>query len=119
MPYFNELAGGSQNGHNILDDSNLDWGQDLGRLRSVAKANPDTPLYIATNWMFDPAAYGFDAQRLSDEQISNPPQGLVAVGKHWALRHRISKRSPAYFDWLEKHQPIDDIGGSIWLFRFE
>ncbi len=119
IPFFNAAAGGAENGHAVLDDSNLDWGQDLGRLKQVAEANPDTPLYIATNWMFDPSAYGFEAQRLQDGQIQNPPKGLVAVGKHWAVRNRINKRSPAYFDWIETYQPIDDIGGSIWLFRFE
>ncbi|MBZ0254967.1 hypothetical protein K8I31_02830, partial [bacterium] len=79
----------------------------------------DEPFYIATNWMFDPAAYGFEAQRLLDEQIANPPKGVIAVGKHWAVRHRISRRSPAYFDWLDKYQPIGEVGGSIWLFYFE
>ncbi|PIN80792.1 hypothetical protein COV16_00275, partial [Candidatus Woesearchaeota archaeon CG10_big_fil_rev_8_21_14_0_10_34_8] len=27
IPYFNELVGGSENGHKYLLDSNLDWGQ--------------------------------------------------------------------------------------------
>lgn len=119
LPYFNELAGGAQSGHKILDDSNLDWGQDLGRLKAVAVKHKGEPFYIATNWMFDPAAYSFEAQRLQDEQIANPPKGVIAVGKHWAVRHRISRRSPAYFDWLDKYQPIGEVGGSIWLFEFQ
>ncbi len=33
LAYFNELAGGSRNGYKYLVDSNLDWGQDLKKLR--------------------------------------------------------------------------------------
>src|SRR5262249_4468416 len=33
LAYFNEFAGGPDNGHKILLDSNLDWGQDLKGLK--------------------------------------------------------------------------------------
>ena len=33
LAYFNELAGGPSRGHRYLDDSNIDWGQDLKRLK--------------------------------------------------------------------------------------
>ena len=33
LSYFNELAGGPTRGWKILSDSNVDWGQDLPRLR--------------------------------------------------------------------------------------
>ena len=38
MSYFNELAGGPENGHNYLVDSNIDWGQDLLELRDWVPA---------------------------------------------------------------------------------
>ncbi|MBI1388391.1 MAG: phospholipid carrier-dependent glycosyltransferase [bacterium] len=119
LSYFNELAGGPGGGRLILDDSNLDWGQDLARVKSLAERHPGETVYIATNWMFDPAAYGFSAERLRDEQIASPPRGLVAVGEHWLIRHRINRRSPDYFDWLEKYEPIGEIGHSILVYRFE
>ncbi|EKE25494.1 MAG: hypothetical protein ACD_5C00139G0008 [uncultured bacterium] len=34
VSYFNEAAGGSKNGFRLVTDSNTDWGQDLGRLKS-------------------------------------------------------------------------------------
>jgi hypothetical protein len=40
LAYFNEIAGGPANGHRWLLDSNLDWGQDLLRLRDYADAHP-------------------------------------------------------------------------------
>lgn len=36
LAYFNELVGGPANGHRYLLDSNIDWGQDLLRLRAYA-----------------------------------------------------------------------------------
>jgi len=34
LTYFNELAGGAENGHKYITDSNLDWGQDVKRLKN-------------------------------------------------------------------------------------
>jgi len=34
LSYFNELAGGIENGYKYVTDSNYDWGQDLKRLKS-------------------------------------------------------------------------------------
>ena len=119
LAYFNELAGGADRGHTILDDSNIDWGQDLGRLGKIQHEYPNEPIYIATNWIVNPAAFQIEAQLLHDNQIASPPKGIIAIGKHWAVRHRIHPRSPAYFDWFEKYEPIGHIGHSILLYRFE
>lgn len=40
LAYFNEFAGGPTNGYRWLLDSNVDWGQDLLRLRGYADAHP-------------------------------------------------------------------------------
>lgn len=102
LAYFNELAGGPRGGHRVLDDSNIDWGQDLGRLAELQARYPNEPLYVATDKMFVPEAFGVRAQRLTLEQIAKPPRGVVAVGKHWALRQRVRRHTPHYFDWLER-----------------
>ncbi len=119
LTYFNELAGGPARGHEFLDDSNLDWGQDLGRLVEIQRRFPDEPLYVATNWMFGPQAFHVNAELLRKEQILSPPKGIVAVGKHWAIRNRRDTRSPYYFDWWEKYKPVGNLGHSIVIFRFE
>ncbi|MGC9329498.1 MAG: hypothetical protein ACP5I1_17825, partial [Candidatus Hinthialibacter sp.] len=118
LSYFNRLAGGPEKGHEYLDDSNIDWGQDLGRIAAVKDRYPGEPIFIAQEYIFSPSAYGFSAQPLQREQIAAPPRGITAVSKHWAIRNRVHPRSPYYFDWLEKYQPIGNIGHSIWLFKF-
>ena len=46
--YFNEAAGGWRNGHRYLADSNLDWGQDLLRLRArLVRESATTPVWLA------------------------------------------------------------------------
>ncbi len=48
LGYFNEAAGGWRNGHQYLADSNLDWGQDLLRLRDRLHGAPgDRPVWLA------------------------------------------------------------------------
>lgn len=119
LAYFNEAVGGPVNAHNLLDDSNIDWGQDLAALQKVQQQYPGEPLYVATNWILHPPAFDFEATLLKEDQIPKPPKGIIAVGKHWAVRHRLHRRSPYYFDWFEKYEPVGHVGHSILLYRFE
>ncbi len=119
LAYFNVISGGPDNAQNLLDDSNIDWGQDLGRLHEIQKHHPHVPFYVATNWMFVPQAFYLDAKQLKEEDIASPPKGIVAVGKHWAVRQRMHKRSPYYYDWFEKYESFGNVGHSILLYRFE
>jgi len=43
LAYFNEIAGGPQNGHGHLLHSNLDWGQDLLFVSSLARTSEHLP----------------------------------------------------------------------------
>ena len=40
LPYFNEIVGGSNNGYKHLDDSNVEWGHDLKRLKAYQDKFP-------------------------------------------------------------------------------
>ena len=39
LSYFNQFAGGTENGYRYVTDSNYDWGQDLKRLKDWADKN--------------------------------------------------------------------------------
>ena len=56
LSYFNELAGGPQNGDFHLLDGNVDWGQDLLFIRDWLKKNPDIQPVFTAYWGFLPAA---------------------------------------------------------------
>lgn len=47
LTFFNELAGGPDNGWRFLVDSNLDWGQDLGELVTFARQRRIDSLYVS------------------------------------------------------------------------
>ena len=58
LSYFNVIAGGPRGGMRHLVDSNLDWGQDLGRLRAWMDENSVSEIDLAYFGTADPRAYG-------------------------------------------------------------
>src|SRR6266446_178506 len=59
LSYFNEIAGGPENGAEHLVDSNLDWGQDLFFLKTWYDAHPEArPFYLVYFGAMDPRCVG-------------------------------------------------------------
>jgi len=80
LTFFNALAGGPERGREWLLDSNLDWGQDLYRVKAAADAiDPDAPLYLLYFGHVDPALYGIAYQLVP----ATPVAGLVAVSENF------------------------------------
>jgi hypothetical protein len=61
LAFFNELAGGSENGRRILVDSNLDWGQDLKGLKLWMDNHKLKKIEFAYFGTVDPSYYGINA----------------------------------------------------------
>lgn len=56
LAYFNEAAGGPENGEKHLLHSNLDWGQDLYYVIDLQRRHAFTgPMFLAWHGSFDPA----------------------------------------------------------------
>ncbi len=75
LSYFNQFAGGPKNGHKVLLDSNLDWGQDLPALAALMK---DKKIDKIELWYFghpSPDLYGVNYQLLGQE----PRQKYAAI----------------------------------------
>ncbi|HZV04529.1 MAG TPA: glycosyltransferase family 39 protein [Gemmataceae bacterium] len=71
LSYFNEVAGGPDNGHNHLIDSNIDWGQDLLFLKAWLEKHPEAhPLRLAAFNTIDPGVIGI--------QFTLPPLGPIS-----------------------------------------
>jgi 4-amino-4-deoxy-L-arabinose transferase-like glycosyltransferase len=118
LSYFNELIGGNRNADKFLIDSNLDWGQDLRRLRLWADANNIDHLRIAYFGGGD-IAYEFGptrAERWIAPQRRLLPKGWFALSRHF---YRVSfdpQESPVDYDaYLEasKARYVTTVGGSI------
>jgi len=74
LAYFNEIGGGPANGWRLLVDSNLDWGQDLGRLARWSRENGVARLKLSYFGSADPAYYGLDADLLPGYTAPHPPR---------------------------------------------
>ncbi len=104
FPYFNEAAG-PRPWHYLLD-SNIDWGQDVLRLRRVVREkNIDLIGLMVLGW-HDWDALGFPPHYALQRDV--PSQGWVAVSEHlFGLAHAAP--------WLEG-RPYQRIGKSIRLY---
>jgi len=78
MTYFNELAG--RRPWLYLLDSNIDWGQDVLRLRRVVREKKIDRIGVALLGWTDYHALGFPAYYSLNRNV--PSQGWVAVSEH-------------------------------------
>ena len=131
VSYFNLLAGGPSRGADLLTDSNVDWGQDLGRLRAwAAREAPKERLSVA---YFGGASVRFEipsAHDLTFEPADAPlPAGLYAVsefllrvGPEFYLSSSGDPVAAALSSRLnaairDRGEPVARIGYSIHVFR--
>jgi len=124
LAYFNALAGGPENGHRVLRDSNLDWGQDLPALKKWMEKNDVQQI--------DLAYYGHDDPHRFDINYSLPGRGpdnsYIAIsanfitGKRYPLFYtgeQVKKSSPLW-DEIEKYKdrkPVAMPGHSIFVYN--
>lgn len=128
MSFFNVLAGGPENGEAWLNDSNLDWGQDLLRLAAeLKKRGEDAGTTIAYFGGDDPAVE-IPRARVFDPAQRDLPDGLCAVssfllccGPEMLLVHGNATAAAAYERLRravrERGIPIGRVGYSIHLVR--
>ncbi len=124
MSYFNELAGGPENGPAHLIDASIDWGQDVLFLADWVKEHPEAkPLYLSLHVFFDPRVAGIDyehppydpryarfRQHLTSDRVG-PKPGWYAVSVH-QLYSRTKE-----FAYLFDFPKADMVGYSIYLYH--
>ena len=120
IPYFNQVAGGPRGGVRWLDNSNLDWGQDLYRLpgwleeRGIGSVRL---LYFGTGL---PESFGVVQEPMTpqDWQVA-PRPGAYVISAEYLIRglHQAESRG-SNTDWLERYEPVDVLGGSLYLYVF-
>jgi len=112
LAYFNEIAGGPDNGWKWLVDSNLDWGQDLGGLKRRLDALGDPTINLFYFGTGDSDALGI---RHFPYGESHP--GLFAISAtHLA---GVYLPDPDYLADFRVLAPIETIGHSIFLYRLD
>ncbi|MFH9548145.1 ArnT family glycosyltransferase [Streptomyces sp. NPDC017435] len=112
LPYSNEAFGGPAKTHLRLHDSNVDWGQDLGRLADRLHGRyRGEQVWLVYKGSGVPAYYGIDASDPRRVPVAKV-HGLLAVSDSAVAlaRGRLAVL-------LRSSRPVDEVGHSITLYR--
>jgi hypothetical protein len=140
LSYFNEAAGGPEGGHAYLVDSNIDWGQDLLRLRDWLRAHPEAQsLHLAYFNSVDAQLLDIDYRlptlgprkgqsrdRPEDAAEQGPQPGYYAISVNF-LRGMIFRARDGKGNWtpiprdalgyFRRFKPIARAGYSIYIYH--
>jgi 4-amino-4-deoxy-L-arabinose transferase-like glycosyltransferase len=114
LSYFNELAGGPENGIRSFADSNIDWGEDLKGLKSYMdmKGIPEINLmYYGPNGSPETRYYGI--LQAPPERAARSPWAISATWLYYADIDAI--RNATAFSLKTRH-PDDTVGHSIYIY---
>ncbi|MEV1063528.1 phospholipid carrier-dependent glycosyltransferase [Streptomyces sp. NPDC050263] len=112
LPYSNEAFGGPAKTHLRLHDSNVDWGQDLGRLAGRLHTRyRGERVWLVYKGSGEPAYYGIHASDPLRAPVRKV-RGLLVVSDSAAAK---AKGRLALL--LRTSRPVDEVGHSITLYR--
>ncbi|MFE2629803.1 ArnT family glycosyltransferase [Streptomyces sp. NPDC059374] len=112
LPYSNEAFGGPERTRLRLHDSNVDWGQDLGRLADrLRERYPDERVWLVYKGSGVPSYYGIRA-RDPREVPPREVRGLLVVSDSAA-----AKATGRLARLIAGSRPVDTVGHSITLYR--
>lgn len=138
LSYFNEIAGGPSGGVKHLNNSNIDWGQDLLLLKKWKENNvPDEPIHLAYFGRVNPSFAGIDyvlppilsassSADLGQNTIRELRPGWYAVsatllqGRAFVIPAPTGGWVNADFQalsYFQKLQSVDRVGYSIYIYK--
>jgi 4-amino-4-deoxy-L-arabinose transferase-like glycosyltransferase len=131
LSYFNVAAGGPEQGRQIVVDSNIDWGQDLLRLKSWMEDNQVDEVNLGWFGSADPGYYGIKHRPLPGlgrdpffplwwdvpfDRV-NPEPGVYAISVTNLWELPLSEGERSVYGWFRERQPDEQIGYSILIFE--
>ncbi|MET9906864.1 phospholipid carrier-dependent glycosyltransferase [Streptomyces sp. NPDC006476] len=112
LPYSNEAFGGPSKTYLRLHDSNVDWGQDLGRLADrLRERYRGERVWLVYKGSGVPAYYGIDAsdpRKVPARQV----HGLLVVSDT-----AVDKARGQLGTLIDSSRPVDEVGHSITIYR--
>ncbi len=116
LAFFNWPSGGPGNGPKYLVDSNIDWGQDVKKLKRYMVANHIPQVWVCYFGRAELWYYGLDAPSL-------PPQGKLGDPAKFdgVVAMSVTPLEGVYvpaadYAWLRKLEPTAKIGYSIYVY---
>lgn len=112
LPYSNEAFGGPAKTRLRLHDSNVDWGQDLGRLADrLRERYRGERVWLVYKGSGLPSFYGIDAADPREVPV-RAVRGLLVVSDSSA-----AKATGRLARLIDSSRPVDDVGHSITIYR--
>ena len=112
LPYANEAFGGTAKTHERLHDSNVDWGQDLGRLADRLRDRyAGQRVWLVYKGSGVPSYYGIhasDPRRQPERKV----RGLLVVSDS-----SVAKATGRLAVLIHSSHEVDEVGHSITIFR--
>ncbi len=130
LSYFNPAAGGPANGYRLLTDSNVDWGQDLLRLRKWMAERGVSSIKLGWFGTADPDAYGLAHEPLPGLgrdrffrlwweppfDPAAPEPGLYAISASSLWEPPLRPEEKVIYAWFRGRQPDARVGYSILIY---
>jgi hypothetical protein len=125
LAYFNEIGGGPARGWRLLVDSNLDWGQDLKRLKAWMDGHGVDRVKLSYFGSASPSYYGIHAVRLPGYSAPHPPRITREIHPGDIVAVSVTNLQGVYLDAedlplmerLRGLKPVGRVGRSIFVYR--
>ncbi len=122
LAYFNELAGGPDNGYKWLVDSNLDWGQGWKELKAYLDVHGITRIKFAQFSSNDPATYGIDYEPIAPMTGAppvlpsrfNPAPGVYVLSA--SSLQGVPLADLNTYDYFRHREPTARIGYALFVY---
>lgn len=106
LSYFNQFAGGPDEGYKFLRDSNLDWGQDLKGVAGLVKKEGYPEIALFYPWPADPGYYKIPYRALSPDEFKRPGRAVYVIAAHYLDN----------VEWTKDQAPTRRIGHSMFVY---
>jgi len=116
LAFFNTPSGGPANGASYLVDSNLDWGQDLKKLRTWWDGHGHPPLGLVYFGGADRAYFGLPPNELPASWDKSSIENADCIAAISATLLKDVYVRPGSYQWLRELRPMGTVGYSIYLF---
>jgi hypothetical protein len=130
LSYFNLFAGGPARGYRVLTDSNVDWGQDLLRLKAWMAENEVESVNLGWFGTADPAYYdiphnplpGLGRDRFfrlwwaTPFDPAAPEPGIYAISASNLWEPPLREEEKRVYAWFRQREPDDRVGYSIFIY---
>lgn len=116
LGYFNLPAGGRAAGPGYLLDSNVDWGQDLKKLKSYIDTNGSPKVCLDYFGSVEPKYYGIQFEYLPKSWDKDELERMDCIGAISETLLQDLYIRPGSYEWLRGRPAMGTVGSSIRLY---